>query len=195
MEEIMLEAIERKNQTGKFRESGFVAGVIYGDNMPEATPVKFEEKALKKVLSKYGSNAKLWIMYNNEKKYGFIREVQRKPMLGNVTHIDVQIVSKDHEIKRQIPIVFTGEDDLKNKQLQLQVYKSEITLFGKMALMPDTIHVDVSEKKLGDAINLSDFDLDKLLKSENEDTNYGMIINLRNQSSDVADETEVETKI
>ena len=186
MEEIILEAIERTKQPGKFREIGFVPGVLYGDSIDVATSVKFEALALKKVLTCHGSNAKVWVKYNNNKKFGFIKEVQKHPVSGSVIHADVQIVSKDHEIKLQIPIVYKGDDDLRSKQLQLQVYKSEITVFGKMALIPDAIYVDVSEKKLGDTITLNNFDLDKQLNvSEKEDEVYGMIINLKNESIDV----------
>ncbi|MHB1393366.1 MAG: 50S ribosomal protein L25 [Clostridia bacterium] len=193
MEEIILEAIERTKQSGKFRESGFVPGVLYGDSVDVATSVKFEAIALKKVLTCHGSNAKVWVKYNDNKRFGFIKEVQKHPVSGSVIHIDVQIVSKDHEIKLQVPIVFKGEDDLKHRELQLQVYKSEINVFGMMALMPDAIYVDVSEKKLGDTITLNNFDLDNQLKvSEKEDSVYGMIINLKNQSIDATVETETE---
>ena len=194
MEEIILEAIERTEQPGKFRESGYVPGVLYGDGIDVATSVKFEALALKNVLTVHGPNAKVWIKYDNNKKFGFIKEVQKHPVSGSVTHIDVQIVSKNHEIKLQIPISFKGDDDLKHRQLQLQVYKSEITVSGMMALMPDAIYVDVSEKKLGDTITLNNFDLDKQLKvNEKEDTVYGIIINLKNQSNDAVVETETES--
>ena len=192
MEEIFLQAIERTKQPGKFKESGFVSGVLYGDSIAEATPVKFEAQALKKVLTSHGSNAKVWIKLNNNKKFGFIKEVQKHPISGSVTHIDVQIVSKDHELKLQIPIAYKGEDDLKKKQLQLQVYKSEITVLGKMDFMLDAIYIDLSEKKLGDTITLKDFDLDKQLKvSEKEDVVYGIITNLNNQAIDEADEIKI----
>jgi len=187
MGEIILEATDRFKQPGRFREIGFIPGVLYGDSVDVATSVKFEELAVKKILTGHGTNAKVWIKYNNNKRFGFIKEVQKHPVLGSVIHIDVQIVSKDHEIKLQIPIAFKGEDDLKRRQLQLQVYKSEITIFGKMALMPDAIYVDVSEKKLGDAITLNNFDLDKQLNvNEKEDEVYGMIINLKDQPIDTA---------
>jgi len=192
MEEIILDAIERAD--GKFRESGFVAGVLYGDGIVAATPVKFEEKSLNKVLSKHGNSAKIWVNINNSKKYGFIKEVQRKAMTRTVSHIDVQIVSKDHEIKIQIPITFQGEDSLVVRQLQLQVYKSELNVYGKMALMPDVLTVDVSKMELGDTITLDNFDLDKLLKIENEDVVYGTIINLRVQPVEEVEEVETETK-
>ena len=193
MEEIILQAVERIKKPGKVRESGFVPGVLYGDSVSEVTMVNFEEQALKKVLSSHGSNAKVWIKINNNKRFGFIKEVQKHPVSGNVTHIDVQIVSKDHELKLQIPIVYKGEDDLKQKLLQLQVYKSEITVLGKMDFMIDAIYVDVAEKKLGDTITLKDFDLDKQLKvSEKEDVIYGIIINLKNQTIDAAVEPKTE---
>jgi large subunit ribosomal protein L25 len=187
MNDIILEATARAD--GKFRESGFVPGILYGDGIEAASAVKFEEKALNRFIGSYGNNAKLWINFNNSKKFGFIKEVQRKNLTRNISHIDVQIVSKDHEIKMQIPIIFIGEDILKTKQLKLQVYKTEITVFGKIALIPDSIEVDVTEMKQGDAITLSNFGLDKLLKIENDDAVYGTIINLRVQPTEVV-ETE-----
>jgi large subunit ribosomal protein L25 len=189
MDEIILKAIKRAD--GKFRESGFVAGILYGDGVEAATAVKFEEKALNKVITNHGKNAKLWIEINNSKQFGFIKEVQRKHLTKNITHIDVQIVSKDHEIKMQIPIVFNGEDILKTKLLQLQVYKSEINSFGKMALMPEMVEVNVSEMKLGETITLSNFGLDKLLKIDDEDTIYATVINLKVQPTEAV---AVETK-
>jgi large subunit ribosomal protein L25 len=190
MEEVILEAAARIKQSGKFKENGFVPGVLYGDSVTGATPVKFDTIALKKVIARHGSNAKVWIKYDNDKKFGFIKEVQKDAMSGNLKHIDVQIVAKDHEIKLQIPVVFKGDDSLKNIQLELQVYKSEINVSGKMALMPDAIYVDVSEKKLADTITVKDFDLDKQINViENEDEVYGVIINLKVLPNDTDDET------
>ncbi|NMC26788.1 MAG: 50S ribosomal protein L25 [Syntrophomonadaceae bacterium] len=178
MEMTILDATERTRQPGKFREKGFVAGVLYGDDMAGANSVKFESKALDKVLASHGSHAKVWIKYNHSQKFGFIKEVQRDAISGFVTHIDVQMVSKDHEIKLQIPVIFKGEDVLGQRKLQLQVYKPEVTVLGKMGLIPDTVQVDISAMELGDSITLNHFALDKLLKvSEKEDVVYGVIIN------------------
>ncbi|PKL78919.1 MAG: 50S ribosomal protein L25 [Ignavibacteriae bacterium HGW-Ignavibacteriae-4] len=187
MKEVSIQATERIKKPGKFREKGFVPGVLYGDNIAATTSVKFEELALKKVLTDHGSNAKLWIEFNNNRKFGFIKAVQKDAITGRVIHIDVHLVSKEDDLRLEIPIVFKGEDDLKLRQLQLQVYKSEITVFGKMDLMVDAIYVDVSEKMLGDTITLNDLNFDKQLKvSEKEDEVYGIISNLRIQPTDTA---------
>ena len=192
MEEILLQAIERTKKHGKFRESGFVPGVLFGDNIAVSTMVKFEESALIKVLDSHGSNAKGWINLNDNKKFGFIKEIQRHPVSGKVIHISVQIVSYDHELKLQIPIAFKGKDELRQRQLQLQVYKPEITVLGKMDFMLDAIHVDVSEMNLGDTITLNNLNLPKELKvSDIDDVVYGIITNLKIQPADAA--VEIET--
>jgi large subunit ribosomal protein L25 len=189
MSEIILDATERKN--GKFKESGFVPGILYGDGVETATAVKFDEKSLNRILSSNGNSAKLWININNSKKFGFIKEVQRKHLTRNVTHVDIQIVSKDHEIKIQIPVNFKGEDVLKSRQLQLQIHRTELTVFGKMDLMPDSIDIDVSDMNSGDTITINNFGLDKLLKTENEDVVFATVVNLRAQQ---AEEVETEEK-
>jgi len=175
MEEIILNAIERQKTSARFRELGFVPGVLYGDDIPAGSNVKFDEKALRNIINHHGSSANITIIFNDKKKVGFLKEIQRKPITGALVHVDVQIVSKEHEIKRLIPIVFNGDDVLMSKHLQLNVSKSEILVFGKIALMPDEIFVDVSEMEIKDTITCTNFNLDKNLKIEEPDTIYAVI--------------------
>ena len=189
MEEIILNASQRTTGSKKFRENGFIAGVIYGDSVKEATSVKFEELPLRKILGKHGSNAKVWVKYGEDKKFGFIKEIQRHPVTAKIIHVDVQLVSKNHEIKLQLHIGFKGEEALTTRLLQLQVHKLEIDVFGKMALMPDALSIDVSEKELGDTITIKDFDLDPQIKvNDKEDEIYAVITQLKEQVEVDADE-------
>ena len=199
MEEIILNAIERQKTSARFRELGFVPGVLYGDNIPAGSNVKFDEKALRTIINKHGSNANITIVFNDQKKVGFIKEIQRKPITGALVHVDIQVVSKEHEIKRQIPIVFNGEDVLMSKHLQLNVSKSEILVFGKIAIMPDTIFVDVSEMELKDTITYTNFNLDAKLKIEEPDTIYAVISEQKIQyveeeeTADATEESDTDT--
>ena len=180
MEKVILDAFERIPGNKKFKEDGFIAGVIYGDNIKEAISVKFELLPLKKILGKHGSNAKVWVKYGEDKKFGFVKAIQRHPVSAKINHIDIQIVSLDHEIKLQLPISFKGEANLIDNLLQLQVQKSEIDVFGNMALMPDVVTIDISDKKLGDTITINDFDLDKKIKiTDEEDQIYAAIIPMK----------------
>jgi len=97
MEEMILTAFERVVGNKKFKEEGFVAGVFYGNNAKEATSVKFEEASLRKILTKHGSHAKVCIQYGEDKKLGFIKEMQRHPVSAEINHVDVQLISQDQK--------------------------------------------------------------------------------------------------
>lgn len=176
----VLDAMERK--PGKFREAGFVPGVIYGDNITGASPVKFDAAVLRKVIVTHGANAKVDVDYNNSVKSGFIKEVQRNAISKQITHVDIQIVSPDHEIKMQIPILYENEEILSERNLQVQVYRNTIGVSGTMDMMPDAVRVDVSGMKLDDTVAVGDMGLNPQLKiTDNEDTVYGAIVNLPSQ--------------
>lgn len=174
MEETILNAVERTMKPKRCRKVGFTPSVLYGDNVTNAITVQFETATLEKVLSTHGSNAKVWVNYGDNKNFGFIKEVQRHPITKKVIHIDVFLLSQDHEVKMQIPITFEGRDVLEN--MLFQVYKSEIDVLGKPALMPETVVIDVSKMVLGDTITSKNFNLDKQIKiTENENEVYGII--------------------
>jgi large subunit ribosomal protein L25 len=170
MEEIILKAIARSEKPNKVRKAGFIPGVLNGPGTA-STPVQFDIIAMNKIIAKHGTNAKLWVELGAEKKFGFIKEVQKHPIERKVLHVSIQLVSEDQEIKMLLPINFHGHSDLENKLLQLQVYKSEIEVVGKAALMPDVVVVEVSEKVAGENITAIDFHLPpeiKILDPENE---------------------------
>ncbi|ATW26157.1 50S ribosomal protein L25 [Candidatus Formimonas warabiya] len=191
MEKVILKAIERIEKPRKVREAGFIPGVLYGEGS-KATSVKFEASALKRILAKHGSNAKVWVSMDENEKFGFIKEVQKHPVEGNVIHLDVQLVSRDQEIKLQLPISFIGIEELEHRMLLLQVYKSEIEVVGRTNLMPNVVVVDVSNKEMGDAITFRDFDLDNQIRiNDSKDEIYAVI--KANKEQPAEEPTENET--
>lgn len=174
MEVTYLNAVDRIMKPKQCRETGFTPGVLYGDGVSNAISVQFETAELKKVIATHGSNARVWVNHGGNKKFGFIKEVQRDPVSASVIHIDVFHVSQDHEVNMQIPITFEGRDSLDN--LLLQVYKSEVEVLGKLTMMPEAIVVDVATMLLGDTITSENFKLDAQLKiTESENEVYGII--------------------
>lgn len=191
MEQIILNVAQRTKKTKKFREEGFVPGVIYGGNAEKAEPIKIQEAPLKKILLRHGMNAKLGIQFGDEKKFGFIKEIQRQPVTNKIVHVDLQFVSKDQDVKLQIPIVFKGEEELRASQLQLNVNKLEVEVLGKIDLMPEVIHVDVSQKNAGDTITFKDLNLNENIKTHDKiDEVYASITNLiiEKEVEDAADD-------
>nr|WP_319487459.1 50S ribosomal protein L25 [uncultured Caproiciproducens sp.] len=190
MEEIILNAMARSEKPKKVRSSGFIPGVLNGPGTTSAS-VKFESVALNKIIAKHGTNAKLWVVLGTEKTFGFIKEVQKHPVEGKIIHIGIQLVSKDQEVKMQLPITFHGHTELEHRLLQLQVYKPEIEVEGKTALMPDEVVVDVSEKKSGETITASDFHLSSGVKIlDPEDEIYAIIKAVKKESVEAPEEVK-----
>lgn len=192
MNQTTLDAFERIPGNKKFNESGFIAGVIYGDSVSEAISVKFELVPLIKILKNHGANAKVWVKYGESKKFGFIKEIQRHAVSAKINHIDVQLVAQDHEIKLQLPINFTGEANLVANQFELQIYKSDINVFGSMAIMPDAVNINVAERKLGDTITIKDFALDNKIKVTDEENEiYAVVIPRKELAKEEVNEESV----
>jgi len=190
MVETILKAMERSEKTNKVRSEGFIPGVLNGPDTA-STSVKFEAAALNKIIAKHGANAKIWVELGDEKKFGFIKDVQKHPVEGKVIHIAIQLVSQDQEIKMQLPITFHGQAEVENKLLKFQVYKSEVEVVGKATLMPDAVSVDVSEKECGDNITAADLQLPAEIKIlDSEDEIYAVIRPVKEEIADDAEEVK-----
>src|SRR5665648_615801 len=194
MGETILIAVERTMQPKQCRQAGFTPGVLYGDSVKTALSIQFDTTELKKIIAVHGSNAKVWVTYGGTKKFGFIKEVQRHPVTATVIHTDVFLVSQDREVSMQIQIHYEGRDNLDS--VLLQIHKSEVEVVGKVALMPESIIVDVSTMVLGDTITSKNFNLDKqLIVTENEDEVYGIITPLPVLAEEPETVVAVETAI
>ena len=170
MEEIILKTMLRTDTPKKVRLAGFIPGVLNESDLT-STSVQFVGTELNKIISKHGSNARVWVTIGEDKKFGFIKEVQKSPIDRKIIHIAIQLVSKDQEVKMQLSISYHGREELEHKQLQVQVYKTDIDVSGKALLMPDVLIVDVSKKELGDTITAADLNIPKEIKihdAENE---------------------------
>lgn len=192
MEKIIIKALERPKKSGKFREQGFVAGVLYGEGMEASAAVKFDAAVIRNLISQHGSNAKIWVDYNGTKKFGFVKATQSDPLSNKLLHIDVQVIAKDQKMKLQIPIKFIGEEALKAKDLELHVSKHEVTVVGDMNKMPESIEVDVSSLELGGQVTYKDFKLDKNLVNDELELAYGVVNHLKIMG---LEEPEVEADV
>ncbi len=170
MEIAILKAMERSEEPKIVRKAGFIPGVL-NEAGSDSTSVKFEMAAMNKIISKHGMNAKIWVDLGAEKKFGFIKEIQKHAVEDKIIHVTIQLVSKDKEIKMQLPINFHGNAELEHRSLQLQVYKSEVEVTAKAALMPDGVIVDISGKESGENITAVNLNLPaeiKILDADDE---------------------------
>lgn len=169
LDKIVIKATARSEKPKRVRRAGFIPGVLNGPGTASAS-VQFESAALNRIIETYGTAVKLWIDINGDKKYGFVKEIQRNPVEGKIIHVAVQLVSEDQNVKLQLPIVFQGEAALQQNLLHLQIDKSDIEVEGKTASIPDKASIDVSKKQHGDSVTAADFRLPdgvKILDAQN----------------------------
>ena len=195
MEEIILNATARSEKPKKVRNLGFTPGVLNGPGTV-SVPVQFEIVALNKIIAKHDRNAKLWVLLDSEKKFGFIKEVQMHPFETKVIHVAIQMVSKDEESKMKLPITFHGHSEVENRLLQLQVLKAEIEVKGKLAFMPDVAIVDISKKKAGDNVTAIDFNLpSEITILDSADEIYAIIKAVKEEVVEEVEKVEVVEEV
>lgn len=175
MEQAILITEPRIDSPKHVRAAGRIPGVLHGHG-GTSVPVQFDKSELMKILSKHGANAKVWIMLKKQKEFGIVKEVQKDPLDKSVLHVTVLILPKDQEVKMQVQILFHGKEELESRKLHVQVIKGEIELQGKAQYIPESIMSDVTGKKAGDHILLSDLNIPKGIKVLDEESEiYGAI--------------------
>ncbi len=163
MEKIILKAAVRSEKPKKIRKEGFVPGVLNEEDT-KSVSVMFNAVELDKIIARHGLNAKLWIDMAGKKHFGYIMEVQKDPVEQKVIHVSVKLLKKDQEVRIHLPIHFHGRDELAHRFQELHIYKTDIEVMAKAALIPDTVTVDVTKKALGEHVTAADFGLPKEVK-------------------------------
>jgi large subunit ribosomal protein L25 len=195
MNDNFIEALDRTGKLGKAERNSFIPGVIYGEGVEGGKPVKFNTAILQGIIYKHGSRAKVWIKIGNDQKIGVIREIQREPVSARISHVDVQIVSMEHDLKIKIPIIFHGKSYLESKNLFLQVLKSEISISGNPQSIPESVIINLEGKGANYSVTLKDINLDSSVIIHEHDTEvFAIIAEARSGIESTKAETSAEMK-
>ncbi len=183
MNQTVLKAEPRTGSPKQARKAGFIPGVLHGSDTT-STPVQFERSEFIRILTRHGSNAKVWIDLGKEKHFGIFKEIQKDPLDKSIIHVTVHLVSQDREIKVLTTIMFSGREELENRRLMLQTVKEHVELVGKAASMPEAIHIDVTGMQFGDTVTAKDIQVPKGVRlQDNEDELYAVIKDLHHASA------------
>lgn len=159
-----LNATIRTEKAKKTRKEGLIPAVIYGKDR-QSTAIQFDNRDIIKVLQESGKRTRIQLKIGEEIKKGIIKDVAIDPVSSEVQHIDIQLVEKDDIVNWEIPITFSGREQLKSKGLLLQVNISQIKVSGRSVAIPDFVNVDVGDKKVNEEITIADLNLDAEIKT------------------------------
>jgi len=148
-----------KNPSRRLRRSGMIPGIVYGSHKPPV-PVCVDPKQVERVLrSESGVNTifMLNLAGKEQRRYAMIKDYQTDPVSSQLQHADFIRIQMDEAIEVNVPIQTVGEaPGVKLDQGILDMPLREIRIESLPADIPDSIKVDISALKIGDAIRVAD---------------------------------------
>lgn len=141
---------------GRLRREGLIPGVVYGSGEPQAIVVG--EKELRAALGgPSGLHAIIEVIVDGATtRHAVIKQYQRHPVRGTLTHIDFHEVDMTKPIQASVSVQLVGESrGAKLGGLVSSVIR-ELRVEALPTAIPDHIAVDVSKLDAGSALRLAD---------------------------------------
>ena len=155
-DKVVLEATKREltgKQVRHLRVAGEVPGILYGPGF-EPVPLKVTWVELRPALLAAGGSTIIDLNVDGDKYNALVRNVQRDPIRGEVTHIDFYRVRMDVAIRTEVPIVLEGDLDRFDDMDGTVIHELTSVMVECLPTdLPSEIVVDISGlQEIGDMI-------------------------------------------
>jgi large subunit ribosomal protein L25 len=141
----------------RLRREGLIPGVLYGPSEPQAFCVP--ERDLRRALSgPGGTHAVLDVVVQglDGAHASILKDFQRDPVKGFVTHIDLHEIRLDRPIQASVSVQLTGEPAGVREGGVLQQSTQQVNIEALPLEVPEHIDVDASGLEIGEALRVSD---------------------------------------
>ena len=166
MQQAKLEVQQRdtfgKQSARELRKEGGVPAVLYG-RAQETVALQLDARTFRQFLRTYGEN----VIINMEVSTGntetvIIKEIQRHPVdKQKLIHADFIRISLDEPVTSAVPVVLVGNPPGIQEGGVLENPLRQVSLHCLPMQMPTNISIDVSHLDIGDAVHVSDLNLDE----------------------------------
>jgi large subunit ribosomal protein L25 len=148
-----------KGPSRRLRRKGEVPCVLYGIKK-DTIKLSINRKELEKLLGE--AYSVIEIIYDNIKQSAVIKDIQYHPVKGDIIHLDLQRIQAGQEITVAVPLKFVGVAPGVKMGGIFQELRSELEITCMPKYIPNEIEVDISEMNIGDAIHISDLNLENI---------------------------------
>lgn len=187
--------VTTKGHLRAMKREDWVPGIVYGKG--ESLPIILPGKDLQKAFSVYGSRGVFSLQIEGEATpiMALVRDVQKAAIKGNLQHVDFMKVQADEKIKSQIPVQFTGEDEVIKKGLVMQTLAREVEIECLASNIPEAFTYDLSTLEAGDKVTAADLILPDgvALLSDQETVLATILAPSRAAEEETEEEKEEET--
>ena len=155
---------EGKGASRRLRHAQKVPAIIYGAGK-DAVSIAFEAKLIRhgfEDINMFNSVLTIDVQGGKTEKC-IVKDMQRHPSTGNVSHIDLQRVTNDSVIIKKVPFDFEGKSKSAGVKAggQMTFLQSTVEVRCTAKNLPTTIKVDVSAMEAGSSLRLSQLTLPK----------------------------------
>ena len=151
-----------KSATRDLRAAGMIPASIYGLG-EAAVSIGINPKIVARVLaSDTGMNSLIHLQREGTdiKRHVIIKDVQRDPVTGRLSHVDFMRVDPSHKVKVHVPIVLKGTPAGVKEGGILDFVHRQIEVECLPAFIPGHIDIDVAHMVVGDVLRLDQIQLD-----------------------------------
>jgi large subunit ribosomal protein L25 len=160
---VTLEVSERgSDQVGsrrvrRLRKEGLVPGVLYGKGHTRAIVV--EERRLRTALTgPSGLHAIVDVLIEGQTTphHAVLKDFQRHPIRGTLTHVDFHEVRLDRPIQAAVAVQFVGESPGSKQGGTVQQVSREVQVEALPTGIPEHVEIDISELEVGGTLRVED---------------------------------------
>lgn len=147
-----------RSASRRLRKVNRVPAILYGKHTKPVS-LSIEGPEFVRLLKSVAGRAVLIELARSDspdKALSFLQEVQRDPITDKYLHVDLQEVKADEKFEIRVPVHVTGESfGVKNQSgvLEMNTHLLRVRVLPKD--LPESIAVDVTELKVGEAIKVS----------------------------------------
>jgi large subunit ribosomal protein L25 len=162
MSQETLRAVKRTTQgsraSRRLRREGRVPAVVYGTDLDAPHPVHIDVRELYAVLhTDQGLNAIIEVDVDGEQVLTVAREVQRDPVRGDITHLDLIQVNLKVAIEAEVHIEYVGTPiAVADDGAIVETLDSSVTITALPNAIPSSIEVDITHLELHDTLTVAD---------------------------------------
>jgi large subunit ribosomal protein L25 len=162
--------VAKRETTGKvsnnaLRNNGMIPAVIYGLSEPPVAIAISPKVVARIIASETGMNSLVYLQREGTdiKRHVIIKDVQRHPVTGRLSHVDFMRVDPNHRVRVKVPIVLKGMALGVKEGGILDFTHREIEVECLPAFIPANVVVNVEHLKVGESLRLDQVTLDSHL--------------------------------
>jgi large subunit ribosomal protein L25 len=153
-------ALGRRSGAKKLRASGRVPAVIYG-KQSQAQNLEVSAKEFGDLIHhSISENLLVDLSVKDDarpKRLALVQEIQHHPLSGHILHVDFHEIAENEKVTVMVPIETAGEPEgVKTEGGVLEHVLFKVKARGLAKDLPESITVDVSHLKIGQAIHLGE---------------------------------------